>query len=193
MKRIIVSGVAAASLLCSCAGNVETPTQELVYKGDTVTVSVESSILSKLEIETLSVEPFSDEFRTVGTAQAENGHYAEVGVPFDGRIARSFVRLGLKVSAGQALFEFSSPEFLEASKEYFQSQKNYEKAKADYDRKKELLSHGISSQRDLEEALTEAENARHDMEYAESTLRVYGADPKSIQMGQSMRIVAPIS
>lgn len=183
----------AAIMLSACTGNVEQKAEELVYQGNTVTVNTESPILSKLKYESLSLKPFCNEFRTVGTVQAETGKFAQVNVPFDGRIVRSHVRLGSKVSAGQTLFEMSSPDFLEASKEYFQNVQNYERVKADYERKVVLAQHGIASQKELQEALSEAENARHDMEYSAATLKVYGTNPATMKMGQPMTIVSPIS
>ena len=120
----------AAILTCSCAGNVQQNKEEVTYQGNTVTVDLESPILPKLNYATLAEQPFSNEFRTVGTVQAETGHFAEVNVPFDGRVTRSLVSLGTKVSAGQTLFEMSSPDFLEASKAYLQNVKIFEKAKA---------------------------------------------------------------
>lgn len=192
-KKYYAIMMMAAMLLSACAGKGEQPSPEITYTGNKVTVAAESPILNKLQYETVSLKPFTNEFRTVGTVQAETGKLAQVNVPFDGRVIRSHVKLGSKVNAGQPLFEMSSPDFLEASKEYFQSLQNYEKAKAEYDRKKVLTQHGIASQKDLQEAQVEAENARHDMEYAASTLKVYGMDPASVKMGQAMNVVAPIS
>ncbi len=183
----------ALLMLCACTKNAEQKTAEVSYEGYIVTVSSESPILSKIKYETIATKAFSDEFRTVGTVQAEAGKYAEVGVPFDGRVIRSLVKLGAKVHAGQTLFEVSSPDFLEASKEYFQNLQNYEKAKNDYERKMVLAQHGIASQKELEESFAEFENARHDKEYSAASLKVYGTDASQMKLGQSMTIVAPIS
>ena len=193
MNKKFTAIIMAAILLSACSSKVQQNAEEITYQGNTVTVQGESPIIGKLNIQTLALTPFSSEFRTVGTVQAETGHLAEVNVPFDGRILRSNVTLGAKVSAGQTLFEMSSPDFLAASKDYFQFVQNYEKAKADYDRKKVLMEHGIVSKKELEEAFTEAENARHDKESAAATLKVFGTDPASMKLGQAMRIVAPIS
>lgn len=193
MKKTYYALVIACACLCGCAGGNSKVTEELSYRKDSVIIRSESPILSKLKVETLHKELFSSEFRTVGTAQAENGHYAEVGVPFDGRIVKSSVHLGMHVKAGDALFEFSSPELLEASKLYFQSKRSYETAKSSYERKLALKGSGLISQRDLEEAFTEEENAKNEMEYAEAAVRVYGMNPSSITMGQAQQILAPIS
>lgn len=193
MKRTYYAIAMAFFCLAACTGNGSGMAEEITYQKDSVIVREDSPIISKLKFETLRKEPFSSEFRTVGTVQAETGHYAEVGVPFDGRVIKALVQLGMKVRAGQALFEFSAPELLETSKLYFQSKRSYETAKANYDRKEALKGSGIVSQRELEETLTEAENARNEMEYAEAAIRVYGMDPSSVTLGQAQKILAPIS
>lgn len=193
MKKTYYAIAMACLLLASCKGEVENNIEEITYQGDAVTVASSSPILSKIKTAVLEKEPFSSEFRTVGTVQAEMGHYAEVGVPFDGRITTSRVMLGSRVHKGQTLFEVSSPEFFEASKLYFQNVRSYETAKSSYERKKVLQDAGVVSVRELEEAFTEAENARQEKEASAAAFAAYGMDPASVQPGQAMRIVAPIS
>ena len=183
----------ACLLLFSCNESGEKTKQDISYQGDSVKVSAGSPILSRISTETVERKPFSSEFRTVGTVQAEMGHYAEVGVPFDGRITTSKVMLGSRVYAGQTLFEVSSPDFFEASKQYFQNLRIYETAKSSYERKKALQEAGVVSERELEEAYTEAENARQEKSASEAAFRAYGMDPSNMEPGQAMRIVAPIS
>lgn len=193
MRKIYIAAIVVAAAMSSCKNGAEISVEEVTYHADTVKVQPGSSILPKIKIEEACVEPFSNEFRTVGTVRAENGHYAEVGVPFDGRISRANIRLGSKVRAGETLFEMSSPEYLEASRDYFQSLRSYEKAKADYQRKKDLFEYGLTSQRDLDEAFTEAENARQDKEYSEATLKVYGTSPEAVKSGEAMKVISPVS
>ena len=193
MKKTYYAIVMACLLVSSCKESGEKTNQEITYQGDTVTVSANSPILSRISTEILVAEPFSSEFRTVGTVQAEMGHYAEVGVPFDGRITTSKVMLGSRVRAGQTLFEVSSPDFFEASKQYFQNLRIYETAKSSYQRRKALQEAGVVSARELEEAYTEVENARQEKSASEAAFRAYGMDPSGMEPGQSMRIIAPIS
>lgn len=193
MKNTYYAIIMACLVLSSCNNTEQGTKEEIRYQGDTVTVNAGSPILSKISTSTLAPESFSSEFRTVGTVQAEMGHYAEVGVPFDGRITTSKVMLGSRVRAGQTLFEVSSPEFFEASKQYFQNLRSYETAKSSYERKKSLKDAGVVSLRELEEAYTEAENARQEKEASLATFRAYGMDPSTMKPGEAMRIVAPIS
>jgi len=184
----------SAAAVLSCGNNGEfTEQQQLFFSGDTVRVDSSSPILKYLKTSEVTPVPFSSEFRTVGTARAENGAYAEVVIPFDGRITRSFVRIGQKVRAGQALFELYSPEFNELVKEYFQAQRTADKVKADYRRKQSLFENEVISKRELEESFTDTEIADRDLESAEATLRIYNVDFSKAKVGQPVSILAPIS
>lgn len=197
MRYIIV--IIIAYILCSCSSskteinNNDESSSEVIVEGNKITIGEKSSILPTLSYQTTNLEPFSIEFRTVGTIQAETGRYAEVGVPFDGRITKVCVKLGSWVEAGDTLFEMTSPEYLDACKVYFQSIRNYDKTKAEYERQKELAAHGVTSKKDLDEAYTESENARQDMEYSKATLRTFGTDPEHVKVGGAMNIISPVS
>ena len=193
MKKTYCAIIMAGLLLPACKEGGERTTEEISYQGDSVIVNPDSPVLQKITTLKLEKELFSNEFRTVGTARAETEHYSEVGVPFDGRITKARVMLGSRVRAGQTLFEVSSPEFFEASKTYFQNKRNYETAKSAYERKKELQKSGIVSLRELEEALTELENSRQEKAASEAAFVAYGMNPGTIEPGQAMHIVAPIS
>lgn len=193
MTKIFIAVLPAFVLLSACGGNSEKTSEDILFRGDTVVVSTVSPVLSKLEFKTLDQEPFNNEFRTVGTVQAQNGHFAQVCVPFDGRILSSRAVLGKRVKAGDPLFEFSSPELMDICKQYLQAVKTYEKSRSDYERKMKLVEHGIVSRKEIEEAYAEKENAGHEVESAEASLKVYGIDPVSAGAGSSMNIVAPIS
>ena len=181
-------------LAVSCGRRTATvQEQQLTFSGDNVTVSENSPITNNIKTSELVPVPFSSEFRTVGTARAENGKYAEVIIPFNGRITRSFVTLGQRVRAGQALFELYSPEFNDLVKEFFQAQRTAEKARAEYERKKVLLEHGIVSQSELDVLFTEQEVAMRDLESATSTLGIYNVDPSEVKVGHPVVITSPIS
>ena len=193
MKKTYYAIAVACLLLASCKGGDEKNVAEITYQGDTVIVDPLSPIFSKLSTKVLKTEQFSSEFRTVGTVKAETGKYAEVGVPFDGRITEAKIMLGSRVRSGQTLFEMSSPEFFEAGKLYFQNLRTYETAKSSYERKKALQEAGVVSLRELEDAYTEAENAFQEKAASEAVFTAYGIDPAGVTPGQAMKIVAPIS
>jgi cobalt-zinc-cadmium efflux system membrane fusion protein len=181
-------------LLASCKQNK--PTEEsggIQYRGDTLIVSENSPILKEIVVRESSLQDFSTEFRTVGTVRPVSGRLAEIAPPFAGRVTKSFVRLGQKLSAGSPVFELGSPEFFEAAKTYVAAQSANELAQRNYNRQKDLAAHGLASQKDLELAQNEATVAAGAFEQAKAILQIFHIDTASFRMGQALKVVSPIS
>jgi cobalt-zinc-cadmium efflux system membrane fusion protein len=118
---------------------------------------------------------------------------AEIAPPFAGRIVKSFIKLGQKVNAGSPIFELSSAEFYEATKTYFAAQSANEVAQKNYNRQKELAANGVTSQKDLEQAQSEANIAHQEFEQAKANLQIFNIDVTTLQMGQPLKVISPIA
>jgi len=185
-------------LACGNAGKDDAISTDIVLEGDTITLKDNSPIIAQLKIRKAQLQDFSAEFRTVGTVRPVAGKLAEITPPFAGRIVQSFVKLGQKVDTGSPVFELSSSEFFEALKAYFAAQSANEVAKRNYNRQKELATNGVASQKDLEEAQSEAIIAFQEFEQTKANLRIFNIDVEtlhetSLQMGQPLQVVTPIA
>jgi cobalt-zinc-cadmium efflux system membrane fusion protein len=166
---------------------------DIQYKNDTIVVYENSPVLKNIAVGSAQLQDFSAEFRTVGTVRPVTGKLAGIAPPFAGRIVKSFVRLGQKISAGSPVFELGSPEFYEATRTYFAAQSASELAQINYNRQKELAANGVAAQKDLEQAKSEAHIAAQEFEQAKATLQLFNIDAASLQMGQPLRVISPIS
>jgi cobalt-zinc-cadmium efflux system membrane fusion protein len=92
-----------------------------------------------------------------------------------------------------SIFELSSSEFYEAVKLYFSAQSANDVAQRNYNRQKELAANGVASQKDLEQAQSEANIARQEFEQAKANLQIFNIDITSLQMGQALKVVSPIA
>lgn len=185
---------AACLLLASCGGNTPSSiTRDIIFDGETVTVSEQSPVYSKIKLQTVESKAFSVEFNTTGVVRPVNGQIAEIAPLFDGRVTRSFIKLGQHVSAGTPLFELYSAEFSEAVKNYFQSLQTQKQAASNLQRQKDLVANGVGVARELEEAETDYEVASADYENAVTGLKILNIDPARINMGQALTVVSPIA
>ena len=184
----------SALFIVACGNNKATKEEtDLVLEGDTIILAENSPILEQIIVQNAEMQDFSAEFRTVGTVRPIAGNFAEIAPPFAGRIVKSHIKLGQKVSAGSPIFELSSAEFYDAVKSYFAAQSANEVAQRNYSRQKELAAHGVASQKDLEQAQSEANIARQEFEQAKASLNIFNIDVASVQMGQPLKILSPIS
>ena len=187
-------------LIVACGNNGATKeVPDLTFEGDTVVINENSPISEQIVVQQAQLQDFSAEFHTVGTVRPVSGKLAEIAPPFAGRIVKSSVRLGQKINADATIFELSSSEFYETTKAYFAAQSANEVAQRNYNRQKELAANGVASQRELEEAQSEANIALREYEQAKANLRIFNVDVlethgnTSLQVGQPLRVVSPIA
>jgi len=191
-KLFILTGLCILLVSCNQNNSVQ-ESAEVQYKGDTIIVQDNSPILEQIIVQKSQMQDFSGEFKTVGIVRPVSGKFAEIAPPFAGRITRTFVQLGKKVSAGSPVFELSSSEFYEATKAYFATQSANELAQRNYNRQKELTANGVASQKDMELAKNEANVTAQEFEQAKATLKIFNIDASSLQMGQPLKVISPIA
>jgi cobalt-zinc-cadmium efflux system membrane fusion protein len=193
-KSFILASLLCIVTLASCKQNKSaSESADIQYKKDTIVVSGNSPVLKDIVVGSAKLQDFSAEFRTVGTVRPVTGKLVGIAPPFAGRIVKSFVRLGQKVGAGTPVFELGSSEFYEATKTYFAAQSANELTRINYNRQKELAANGVAAQKDLEQAKSEAHIAAQEFEQAKATLQLFNIDAASLQMGQPLTVVSPIS
>lgn len=194
MNKLITLAGCFCILLASCKNNnPSNATADVSYRGDTVFVSEQAAINSKIKLQAVELKNYSAEFYTTGTVKAVAGQMAEIAPLFDGRVAKSFVQLGQKVNIGTPLFELYSAEFSETVKDYFQSLQTKKTKELNLQRQKDLVKNGVGVVRELEEAEADYEVALKDYENAVSNLRMLNINPDEISMGQALKVVSPIA
>jgi cobalt-zinc-cadmium efflux system membrane fusion protein len=203
------------SFMVACGNNKDIKEiTDVIFEGDTITVTENSPILEQIIIKKAQLQDFEAEFRTVGTVRPVAGKLAEIAPPFAGRIVKSHIKLGQNVSTGSPIFELSSSEFYEATKSYFAALSENELAQRNYNRQKDLAANGVASQRELEEAQSDANIAQREYEMATANLRIFDISVEtwraaphsqqplenvetwraaSLQVGQPLHVVSPIA
>lgn len=184
-------------LLCALVGcantNQSSDSQDVVVRGDTILVNAKAVVSSKLKTIKVDTTTFAPSFSTSGVIRAIPSCYAEVSLPFDGRIVKSYAKLGQHVSKGSPLFEISSPDFFEASKNYFHAQQDMELAYKTYQREKDLLLNKVGVAKDVEEAEVIYYKAKQEFDNAAAVLRAFNIDLKKLTVGQSLTVTSPIA
>ncbi|NIG54707.1 efflux RND transporter periplasmic adaptor subunit [Chitinophaga sp. Cy-1792] len=203
VKQVHMHGMKSLVLLCMGAGMVMSgvscqqaqggnETVSYTNNGDTVTIPLNSNLISKLKDTVVTTEPYRLQLFTAGTVKAIPTQYAEIAPPFQGRVTRSYLHLGMKTTPSTPLFEISSPDFIQAQKVFFQEKSQLEQARKNLQRQQDLVTHGVGSQKDLEEAQTAYDVEKKEFENAAAGIRLFKADPDKLSLGQPLVVHAPI-
>lgn len=193
MKLFLYMCVVALVFACSGKKQAEENAGNATLQGDVIVLPAGSPVKEKLKVGEIKLSPFKRDFSTSGEVKAIPSGYAEIASPFAGRIIRSFVRLGQRLSPGSPVFEISSPDFFEAGKSYFQAKQEMELALKSLNREKDLFSNHVGVQKELEEAEVNYELKKKDYENAVAALKVFQITPEEMIPGQPLIVRSPIA
>ncbi|RPJ77618.1 MAG: efflux RND transporter periplasmic adaptor subunit [Acidobacteria bacterium] len=189
MKRLFVS--AACASLVSCGGGSEhqakpsappqAHTAEASPQSDANTVRIEEGMLRDLRITVAQVEarPGGERITLLGELAVDERAYAEVGVPVQARVTRLHVNAGERVRRSQILAEVTSRELGQARAEYLSAEARVKLADAALERKRALAAEKIAPLREVQEAESQAAEARAALRAARATIGAFGLEPPS--------------
>ncbi len=196
MKFKHIALMLLSSVISGCGsrqGAGDAASTGFTVEGDLVTIEESSPVAQRISIDVVRPEELGSGFTATASVSPRPDSYAEVGVPFGGRVTRSLVRLGDRVHRGQVLYEMSSADYMEAVREYVENNNKASVAASNLNRKKALHESGIVSEKELEEAVSEASDANAALELSRGVLSIFGTNPSSVRVGQPLRVVSPIS
>lgn len=185
MKYHFILLACIASAFCGCGANGSQNTETKPDSGQILN--------NQLKLVVLEPQNIHITHKATASVGPKSGCVAEIGLPFGGRIVRSFVRLGDSVRRGQVLFEVTSSDYMEAVKNYFESCSAADLAAANKKRKEVLHQSGVLSDREWEEICAEERNAVNAKELSRRSLALFNVDLSSLQVGEPLRVVSPIS
>ena len=134
-----------------------------------------------VQIETIAPTTFRRSIDTTGVVDFDNDQATSVLAPFSGPVSRLVASLGEHVSKGQELATVSSPDFAAAFAAYRKALATAATTRHLADLDKDLLQHQGVSQREAEQAQTDADNAESDRAAALQALLALDVDPQTIK------------
>ena len=187
--------IAALTIMQACTQRSAVSSDEssaLHFAGDTLTINAHAPLLSKIKCTAVVQQPHQLTFSTAAMVKIIPNSYVEIPMPFAGRVVRSYVSLGQKVAVNTALFSISSSDYFEAQRTYLEAKQTYALAANVLKRQKDLLSHGVGTQKELEEAETNFAISKTTLNNAAAALKIYDNNPTQVVLGQPLLVRSPI-
>ncbi|RKE57466.1 efflux RND transporter periplasmic adaptor subunit [Sphingobacterium detergens] len=187
--------IAALTIMQACTQRSAVPSDDssaLHFAGDTLTINAHAPLLSKIKCTAVVQQPHQLTFSTAAMVKIIPNSYVEIPMPFAGRVVRSYVSLGQKVAVNTALFSISSSDYFDAQRTYLEAKQTYALAANVLKRQKDLLSHGVGTQKELEEAETNFAISKTTLNNATASLKIYDNNPAQVVLGQPLLVRSPI-
>lgn len=192
-SRIILIISSVFVLINSCKkNNDESNEPEFKLSKNVIELNDNSVIEKKLKVENIKPQYTESELKVNGTVKVIPDLFAQIASPYTGRITKSFVTLGQCVKKGDPVFEVNSSEYFSVQQDFFSAQQELKQAEINLNRQKDLFTHAVGIQKELEEAETDYKLKIIAVNQANAALKVFNPT-SNIKLGQSLIIRSPIS
>lgn len=189
LRTFAAAGMLAMTLAltpgCSSKTDNDAQTASATPRNVTLTADQRKSI----HLYTVAPSQFRKTVEATGAVDFDNDQATSVLAPFSGPVSRLLVAPGQHVKKGEPLAEVDSPDFAAAVSAYVKAIVTAKNARRLADADKDLVQHNGVSQREDEQAQTDAANAEADRDAARQALVSLDVDPqviRDIQAGRSV-------
>ena len=123
---------------------------------------------------------WSTTVHTTGTVDWDNDHTTQAITQVSGPITRILVDTGSRVKVGDPLLNVASSDMTTAVSTYRKAKNRFDLAQRSLTRSRDLLEHKAISQKDLESAEADANDAATDLQSSLQTLKIFGVSQEDI-------------
>lgn len=156
------------------------------------TLDLTRSQLSAIKIQTVGTYMFPVEKEAVGSIGFDENLSVQVFPPYQGKIIQAFVEVGDEVRKGQPLYTIDSPDLIQAESTLIGAAATYQLTSKELVRAKELYATNVGvPQRELEQAVSDQQNAEGALKAARDAVRVFGKSEAEIDQIVATRTIDP--
>jgi membrane fusion protein, heavy metal efflux system len=176
----VAFAVPATILACiGCSPKRDDDPQASYAKASNVTLTPAQR--QNIRLYTVESSKFRKQVEATGAVDFDNDQATSVLAPFSGPVSRLLVSLGDRVKKGDPLAEVVSPDFAAAISAYSKALATAKTDRRLADLDKDLVQHHGVSQREADQAETDAVNAEADRDAALQALISINANPQTIE------------
>ncbi len=183
---VVAAGTATMGSGCSSKNDGGSPSSPAALGTVTLTAAQRQNI----RLYTVEPSKFRKTIEVSGTVDFDNDQATSVLAPISGPVSRLLASLGDEVKKGAPLAEVDSPDFAEAIAAYQKALATAKTNRRLADLDKDLVQHHGVSQREAEQAETDAINAEADRDAALQALVSLNVHPQTIKDIQEGRPVS---
>jgi cobalt-zinc-cadmium efflux system membrane fusion protein len=184
---LVAAGVAMAALvsISACAPRPDSQAEAAAATPRNVTLT--AAQLQHIRLYTVASSTFRKTIEASGVVDFDNDQATSVLAPFSGPVTRLLVAPGQQVRAGDPLALVESPDFASAIGAYSKALATARTARKVAEADKDLVQHNGVSEREQQQAETDAANAEADRDAALQALVALKLDPQTLRAIQQGR------
>lgn len=158
---------------------------------DRIEVPADSPLRQRLRVAPVEMKEVRRTLDAPAEVEAEPARLARITPPLPGRVVQLYVRFGDTVTAGQPLVALDSPDLVAAQTDYLRGKSALAQAERTLSRSTDLRAQGVGSQREVDQAQTDRELTRSELDRAGLRLKLLGMDASAL--GRPLTVRSPIA
>jgi cobalt-zinc-cadmium efflux system membrane fusion protein len=155
------------------------------------TVDLAPGQLNAIKIEAVGTYLFAVERTAVGSIDYDEDLSVQVFSPYQGKIITALANLGDEVKKGQPLYTIDSPDLVQAESTLIGAAAAYDLTSKEFARAKALYGTNGVSEREMEQATSDAQTAEGALKAARDAVRVFGKTEAEITQIVATRKIDP--
>lgn len=175
-------------------GGERTSASEMAIRhGDRVEIPPDSQLRGRLLVAPAEYRSIRRSLEAPAEVEADPARMARITPPLPGRVVQLFVHFGEKVTAGQPLYALDSPDLVGAQTDYIKARSALAQTERTLARQQDLRQNGIGAARDVEQAQTDRDLARNELERATLRLKLLGMSVDQGSLGHPLTVRSPLA
>ncbi len=168
----------------------EAPAELMVRQGTKIFVPEGSALRSRLTVTAAPSQPVNTKLVLPGIVESDPARTATVVAPLGGRVVQLKVGLGDRVTQGQALAVIDSPDLAQAYADNDKAADTARLTEKNLARQQEQNKLGVASDRDLDQARSDRDQALAEYGRTQARLRAVGAG--AAERPRLLTVTAPV-
>ncbi|HEY2444315.1 MAG TPA: efflux RND transporter periplasmic adaptor subunit [Rhizomicrobium sp.] len=192
LARAIGAGFFLTGIACLAACSPDDGGAQSKTSNTPGNVTLTDAQRSNIRLTTVALSGYRRTIDTAGVVDFDNDQATSVLAPFSGPVSRLLVSLGQVVKKGQPLATVASPDFAAAVSAYRKAIATADTARRLAAMDKDLLAHKGVSEREADQAESDAVNAEADRAAARQALVALNIDSQTIERIQQGRPISQV-
>jgi cobalt-zinc-cadmium efflux system membrane fusion protein len=160
-------------------------------QGDKIVIPAASPLRQRLQITPVHEQNIQRHLTAPAVVEADPSKLAKITPPVPGKVVKLAVHFGDTVQQNQPLLTLDSPDLVQAQSDYLRARSALAQAERTLSRQQDLASHGIGARREVEQAQTDRDVAKSELERSMMRLKLLKSDPG--QVGEPLTVRSPIA
>ncbi|MDD2798568.1 MAG: efflux RND transporter periplasmic adaptor subunit [Bacteroidales bacterium] len=196
LKPVAFALLVSTTLLSCRSGQKAEEKETEILPEDIVELRDDQRKMANIEMGSVEIRTISNNLKVNGTVNVAPQNRATVCMPMGGFVKSIRLAPGSAVRKGEVLAILTNQEFVDIQQNYLEAKNRFDYAEAEYKRYRELFKEDISSQKNMQQVISDYKSLKTQVKALEQKLSLIGIQATRLtedNISSAVSVVSPIS